>query len=153
MTTAYLSIGSNLGDRQRHLPTAPENRQLVLSQATLFGRLTVTGRVIYDGAYNPAGAQQLANELNRWVLRGHVILILGMLADKDTAAIQTALTPLARQVIGVTADNQRVTLGEAMTQAKQLAAAADWIVVAGSFYTIKGVMTHGDLASEHDAFI
>ncbi|MFS1786188.1 glutamate ligase domain-containing protein [Weissella cibaria] len=146
------------------LPTTPENRQLGLSQATLFGRLTVTGQVIYDGAHNPAGAQQLANELDRWGLRGHVILILGMLADKDTTAIQAALTPLARQVIGVTADNQRAmlatdiaqhtaTLGEAMTQAKQLATATDWIVVAGSFYTIKGVITHGDLASEHDAFI
>lgn len=149
---------------QLDLPTTPENRQLGLSQATLFGRLTVTGQVIYDGAHNPAGAQQLANELDRWGLRGHVILILGMLADKDTTAIQAALTPLARQVIGVTADNQRAmlaadfaqqtaTLGEAMTQAKQLATATDWIVVAGSFYTIKGVITHGDLASEHDAFI
>lgn len=87
-----------------------------------------------------------------------------MLADKDTTAIQAVLTPLARQVIGVTADNQRAmlaadfaqqtaTLGEAMTQAKQRATATDWIVVAGSFYTIKGVITHGDLASEHDAFI
>ena len=148
-----------IGDR-----ISPEAKMSGLSKAKLFGRLTVfeDEGILVDGAHNRGSAQHLADNINMCGLSGHFILILGMLADKETAVIQSILAPHANHIIGVTPDNARALPGDqisshtepldkALEVAKSMRQPGEWIVVAGSFYTIKGVIGDEYLAREWDA--
>ncbi|WP_291425364.1 Mur ligase family protein [Deinococcus sp.] len=58
----------------------------------------VQGRILLDGAHNPAGAQALAAAL-RGLGVSSVPLIFGAAEDKDIGGVATALAPLASRVI------------------------------------------------------
>jgi dihydrofolate synthase/folylpolyglutamate synthase len=129
------------------------------------GRLEVLRErpiVIIDGANNPDGAAHLATDLKR--LRqtsdGRLLLVAGILADKDWRAMITTLAPLADVVIATQSQSPRaiqaalvaqeaatfcpqvktVTPVQAAVQhALGLAGPHDIICVTGSFYTIAEV--------------
>jgi dihydrofolate synthase / folylpolyglutamate synthase len=68
------------------------------------GRLEVLRReplILLDGAHNPAGARALANYLSdaKDVRKGRLIMVIGILANKNISAILSELTPLADEVI------------------------------------------------------
>ena len=141
-----------------------KTKSLGLAKAKLFGRQTVfkDESVIVDGAHNRGSAQKLADIIAKWRLSGKVILILGMLEYKETDVIQETLAPHARHIIGVTPDNPRALPGEQISEhtepldkalevAKSMRQPGEWIVVAGSFYTIKGVIGDEYLVREWDA--
>ncbi len=132
-----------------------------LASTTWPGRLEqVSSRpdIYLDGAHNPASAAILADALAE-LKRGHgrLILVIGILRDKDYRAIIERLVPLADVVVVtrpqyaramdvaalagevrmfhaevVTADS----IAEAIDQARSAAAARDLIVVTGSLYTV-----------------
>jgi dihydrofolate synthase/folylpolyglutamate synthase len=118
-------------------------------------------RLILDGAHNPAGAQALAAFLaeHRAEL-GRLILVFGVLKDKNWGAMLECLAPLADGIIlthpptargadpaGLRSAVQgragtRVVAepAEALALARSLAGAADTILVAGSLYTVAAAL-------------
>ena len=69
-----------------------------LATATSPGRLQVVGvepTVIVDAAHNPHGATALAAALRTYFTFDEVVVVLGVLQDKDAAGIISALQPVA----------------------------------------------------------
>ncbi|MDQ3812956.1 MAG: hypothetical protein M3347_03290, partial [Armatimonadota bacterium] len=164
-----------------HTLGRPGSSAETLTQASLRlagAGLSVPGRsevlrhepaVIIDGANNPDGAEHLAQYLIRHVESGRsprvvgaprLILVLGILADKDYAAMIQRLAPLAAIVIVTQSSSPRAApvallataaqrycrqvtavtpVQAAMEHALRLAHADDVICVTGSFYTIAEV--------------
>jgi len=114
-------------------------------------------RVLLDGAHNPAAARALAQTLKQTHLNGRLIMVLGIMADKDLKTILARLLPLAQVVIftqpryfraatpqDLAARAQPYNLetltvprvAEAVRRAQSLAGPQDKIVVTGSLYTV-----------------
>ena len=73
-----------------------------LATARWPGRLEVVPqdpRVMLDGAHNPAAALTLAQNLKKTRNHGRLILVMGVMADKDVDTILARLLPLAQMVI------------------------------------------------------
>jgi dihydrofolate synthase/folylpolyglutamate synthase len=56
-------------------------------------------RVVLDGAHNPAGALVLKESLGKEFQYRHLILLLGVMKDKDIKSILHLLAPLADHLI------------------------------------------------------
>ncbi|MDI3538528.1 MAG: dihydrofolate synthase / folylpolyglutamate synthase [Bacillota bacterium] len=111
--------------------------------------------VVIDGAHNPDGAEALARAVQAYLPKRRLILVLGVLGDKDVPAVLRALGPLA-QVAVVTrpaspraAEPEHVASGlrayvpevyvepeieRAVQRALSLAGPEDVVLVAGSLY-------------------
>ncbi len=63
--------------------------------------------VLLDGAHNPHGVAALADSLKRYGTGGPLTAVVGMLADKDTAACAALLAPLCARIVCCTPDNAR----------------------------------------------
>ncbi|HEY3121379.1 MAG TPA: cyanophycin synthetase [Vicinamibacteria bacterium] len=124
------------------------------------GRLQwVAGRppLLLDGAHNPAAARALARYLREI---GSFVLLFGVLADKDVAAMGRILFPLARAVVITAAPSDRgaspqevvervgapaanavleADVGRALARARALAGRMP-VVVAGSLYLVGRVL-------------
>ena len=140
-------------------PLADEVLRTGISQACWPGRMEYFAgppRLILDGAHNPAGALALAESLEG-VPRRRLIVVAGVMGDKDAAGILEPLLPLADEVVAVTpaverglpaselaalcrrrgvraADGGAVPDGLAL--AWSLATANDLILVCGSLFTV-----------------
>ena len=145
-------------------PPAPDLCTELLRQGSVPGRAEVLRQrptLLIDGANNPDGARHLADHL-REVLPsfGGMILVLGILGDKDYAAMTACLAPLADTVIATQSTSPRAVSAEvvaeearlhcshvevitpvatAVERALQIAKPDDLICVTGSFYTIAEV--------------
>ena len=122
-------------------------------------------RWLLDGAHNPAGAKVLADTLRRERRdnRGAgIVLILGVLADKDATGIVAPLAETVDGIITITPPATRALAGDALAalirsttktpvevapttadglaRAIEMTGASDLIVVAGSFYTLQTVL-------------
>jgi dihydrofolate synthase/folylpolyglutamate synthase len=67
------------------------------------GRMEMIGaspRILLDGAHNPAGAAALAEALSD-IPRERLIVILGVMSNKDVSGILESLVPLADRVLAV----------------------------------------------------
>jgi dihydrofolate synthase/folylpolyglutamate synthase len=114
-------------------------------------------RVLLDGAHNPAAALSLAQTLRHSRRNGRLILVLGVMADKDMDTILARLLPLAHTVIftqpryfraatpqdlAKRAQPHRLEVlqvprvNEAVALARSLAGPQDRIVITGSLYTV-----------------
>jgi dihydrofolate synthase/folylpolyglutamate synthase len=115
-------------------------------------------RVLLDGAHNPAAALTLAQALRRRQNSGRLILVMGVMADKDVDTILARLLPLASLAIftqpryfraAATGDLARRAaafghlevrevppVAAAIREAQSLAGPQDRIVVTGSLYTV-----------------
>ena len=132
-----------------------------LEQAVWEGRLerVAQGPDIYlDGAHNPASARVLADavrELKRGY--GRLIMVVGMLKDKDRRGILEQLAPLADRLIVTRPNYSRAlevetlaaeiasmhgdiavagTVAEAIDLARREARGDDMILITGSLYTV-----------------
>lgn len=114
--------------------------------------------VLIDGAHNPAAALALAKHLGKISgLYKRILLIIGIMADKDLDGILRELLPMAAEVICTAAaygraaspkllSDRAASLGystrkaesvsEALGLAERLWCDGDIIVITGSFYTI-----------------
>lgn len=125
-------------------------------------------RVILDSANNPDGAAVLAAQLQstlenspKSTLKGspaaRLILVLGILQDKDYAAMTALLAPLAERVFATESDSPRAapaqliakearkfcenvqqstSVAEAVQEALKAASKDDIVCITGSFYTV-----------------
>jgi dihydrofolate synthase/folylpolyglutamate synthase len=131
-----------------------------LQQARWPGRLEQAAqdpRIILDGAHNPAAARVLAENLKRLRKNGRLIMVLGIMADKDFPTIIGRLLPLAGMAIFTRPRYFRAAKPEVLAQkaqaygvetliepkvadavrlAQSLAGPHDRIVVTGSLYTV-----------------
>jgi len=139
----------------------PAARRRALAQVRWPGRLEqVADDVLVDAAHNPDGARALAQALPAIVDGRPVVLVFGVVTDKDAAAMFAALAPLASRVILTRPDSPRAcdpaalrarlhgaiplevapTLGEALAAARAPAqprpvdGRAPWVVVTGSIF-------------------
>lgn len=81
-----------------------------LSKVRWPGRMEIIRQhptVIIDGAHNHAGAVALRQALQQHFPHRDIILVLGMLADKERAKVVAELAPLARTVIVTRSNNPR----------------------------------------------
>jgi dihydrofolate synthase/folylpolyglutamate synthase len=143
-------------------PRQPEPAAIAaaLRAVRLPGRLQIVpGEVewVFDVAHNEAAAAVLADELRARPIAGRTIAILGMLEDKDVAAVAAKLAPhvahwllcslegsraltdeaLQRRLGALPAPVERAGKVEAATRrAAQLARPGDRVVVCGSFHTV-----------------
>jgi dihydrofolate synthase/folylpolyglutamate synthase len=123
------------------------------------GRMEIIGeapRIMLDGAHNPAGAQALAESL-RDVPHDALILVAGVMADKDAEEIFNPLFPLAELVYTVSPAMERAmpserlaalcrslgvachdagTVAEGLAQASNAARQGDLILVCGSLFIV-----------------
>jgi dihydrofolate synthase/folylpolyglutamate synthase len=120
-------------------------------------RVAQDPRVWLDGAHNPAAALTLAQALRQSQNHGRLILVLGIMADKDVDTVLARLLPLAQTVIftqpryfraakpeylATRAKPYRLEIiqiprvADAVKQARNLAGPQDRILVTGSLYTV-----------------
>lgn len=124
------------------------------------GRLEILRRapmLLVDGAHNPAGAETLRRALQTGFPRRRLILIFGVLEDKDYPAMAKRLLPLADRVILTRPHSERSLSperllpvarmfneaieridnpGDALRSALSQAGEEDLICVAGSLYLV-----------------
>lgn len=126
-----------------------------------FETLSHAPKLVIDAANNPEGADFVARELElRGISPENLILVLGILADKDWRAMTQILAPRAKIVICTASDSPRALDAEtlfgeaqkhtacaeiapnvatAVARAQALADENDTILVTGSFTTISEV--------------
>jgi len=128
------------------------------------GRMHVFSRnptVMLDGAHNPAAIRNLVRSLTGNTAHGRLILVLGVMADKDVRKIVREIVPAADYVICTRPEYYRAappevlmkaasplwkggdvvpTLAGALKRAKEVAGPEDLILVTGSLFTVGEAM-------------
>ncbi len=124
------------------------------------GRLEIVSsspRVILDGAHNPAGALVLKESLEKEFQYQNLILLIGIMKDKDIPSMLHLLAPLAHHIILTKPHTDRATppsllkkalgqngkkaeiaedLREAIERGLSLAQEEDLLCITGSLYTV-----------------
>ena len=124
------------------------------------GRLEVVSLhplVLLDGAHNPEGASRLAHVIRNDLDYDRLVLVIGILEDKDVRQILEILLPLASTVVVTQSAYERATparaisdmvkgmgydcvvvekVAEALKFARTLASVDDMVCVTGSLYTV-----------------
>lgn len=72
--------------------------------------------ILLEGAHNPQGAAAAAQTLRQLFPDRKLVLLLGMLADKDVTGVLEAVVPLAEAVVTVTPPSPRAMDAEALRQ-------------------------------------
>ncbi len=132
-----------------------------LKQAAWPGRLEMLSdspRLILDGAHNPAAMEQLPAALKEYFQYRKLILVIGMLADKDIDSMLAAILPMADRVIVTSPEIDRalpagalagavkaryagpvreaVPVSRALQEAMAEAGEQDAVLITGSLYTV-----------------
>jgi dihydrofolate synthase/folylpolyglutamate synthase len=161
---AALAVAAIEAARERGLASDEASIRRGLATAAWPGRLQTVQeqpRILLDGAHNPAGARALAAFLaeHRAAL-GRLILVFGVLKDKDWATMLSLLAPLADEIILTHPPTERgadpvemspvarryaqaavaADPGAALAQARAAALPGDTILVAGSLYTVTAAL-------------
>jgi dihydrofolate synthase/folylpolyglutamate synthase len=121
-----------------------------LSKVSWHGRFEVLSRqpyVIYDGAHNPDGIREAADSIRRYFAGEKLVLLIGVMADKEYGLYSEMLGGLIDRVFAVTPDNPRsldcISLAETFSAAGIPAEAhpvlADGVSAAYSYAKGKGV--------------
>ena len=136
-----------------------------IEETTWPGRIQVLSEnplIVVDGAHNPEAAGVLAKTVKNNFSYGRLILVLGVMADKDINSITGGLTSLADHVIcsspeyfrsarpedlykAVSSQGKKTeiikTLPEAINRAKKIAGKKDMILITGSLFTVGEALT------------
>ncbi|SEQ36923.1 dihydrofolate synthase / folylpolyglutamate synthase [Amphritea atlantica] len=149
------------------LPGA-EQLKASLARASLTGRMqqicVADTDYILDVAHNPEAAEYLAGQLRDKPVAGRTMMVLGMLADKDIDQVLALLCPVIDQwylvslkgvrgqsaqvlsdkltALGVAVTLQATydTVADALEGVRGEVAAADRVVIAGSFLTVSDAL-------------
>jgi dihydrofolate synthase/folylpolyglutamate synthase len=132
------------------------------------GRMQIVSRepfIILDGAHNPAAIRELADSVRHDFRYGRLILVLGVMEDKDIGKVIRGIVSMADYVIFTRPDYYRsanpedlmreaAPLGkpgetlsvipQALDKARALANPEDMILVCGSLFTVGEAMTYFD---------
>lgn len=150
-------------------PVAEKKLRSGLAELNWPGRMELLNKqplLIMDGAHNPAAIEKLAEAIPLYFRYKRLILVIGMLDDKDIAAILEHILALAdiiiftRPVISRAADPREIAdfavshynfrkehlviqeYGEALDQALAMANPDDAVLVTGSLYTVSDIRAY-----------
>ncbi|MGO8675340.1 MAG: bifunctional folylpolyglutamate synthase/dihydrofolate synthase [Limisphaerales bacterium] len=148
----------------RHLPVSESKLSAGLSRVRWAGRLQLATlpsgqKLLLDGAHNVGGAEMLASALEEYFPSAKPALVLGILRDKDWAAMCRILAPLAGRILLCPVHSERTAeprvLAEACRRANPQVAVSEFpslaaaladtaregfVTVAGSLYLIGEAM-------------
>ncbi len=154
---AALAAAELLG--RRHFPISESDALRGIEAARWPGRMEMfpgKPRILLDGAHNPAGASALAESLQD-IRRRNLVLLVGIVGDKDAGGILDHLLPVADRVFAVSpaiprglpsgalADRCRQlghdaedagSVGAGLDRAVAEADADDLVVVCGSLFVV-----------------
>jgi dihydrofolate synthase / folylpolyglutamate synthase len=132
------------------------------------GRMQEVSRcptILLDGAHNPGAARALAAAIRRDFRYHRLILVIGVMDDKDISGILGWIAPLADYIIYTRPDYYRAARPErlmaegapfkrpaeirqdlfaALDRARELADPADMVVVCGSLFTVGAALPYFD---------
>ena len=136
-----------------------------LKEVRWAGRMQVVGQspvILLDGAHSPTSAEALCKAIREVFCYQRLILVVGLMRDKDLQAIGEVLCPFTDEIITTQAfDNPRVTPAEEIAQvwseagtkfhvcpnvreaiplAQSIATTSDLICIAGSIYIVGEAM-------------
>ena len=139
-----------------------------LSSINWPGRLHLVSQnplIILDGAHNPRAIKELAYSINMSFSYDRLILVIGIMEDKDIENMIGKIIPLADYVICTSPDYYRSAdpgdlmgtvsshgkpgeiipmVSGAIEKAKEMAGPQDLILVTGSLFTVGEALTHFD---------
>jgi dihydrofolate synthase / folylpolyglutamate synthase len=139
-----------------------------LKHTTWPGRMHVVSRkplTILDGAHNPGAIRELASTLERDFKYGRLILVLGIMGDKDIDKMIKTIVSKADFVIYTRPDYYRSAdpaglrdaakplgkpgeiirkIPDALNRAKEMAGPQDLILICGSLFTVGEAMAYFD---------
>lgn len=125
--------------------------------------ISASPRVLLDGAHNPEGALSLKEALEKGFEYRHLILLIGIMKDKDVHSILNYLTPLADHIIltrpgvdrAASPDLLRKAMGrnakkaevienfsKAIERGLSLTGEEDLLCITGSLYTVGEARSH-----------
>jgi dihydrofolate synthase / folylpolyglutamate synthase len=140
-------------------PLAPEALAAGVERAVWPGRMELfpgSPRLLLDGAHNPAGAAALVEALSE-IPRQKLLMVVGVMADKELSGILGPLLPLADAVYAVAPAIDRAlpaaslasfcrtagaraleagSVAQGIAQARDAAQDGDLILVCGSLFTV-----------------
>jgi len=114
---AIAAVEAFIGGASQRL--TPELVAEGVAGATSPGRLQLIGTeptVIVDAAHNPAGAATLRAALERFFDFDEIVVVLGVLKDKDAHGIIEALGPVATQLIVTQSHSERARSSEDLAE-------------------------------------
>lgn len=121
---------------------------------------------LIDAAHNTSGAQSLGSALSKYFPRQRLIMVIGMLADKEREKVVGLLAPLGDAIIVTKPNSYRAgdwmrlaemakaearsgtpvytiaDITQAVDRARALAGPGDLIVITGSFYMVADARAH-----------
>jgi dihydrofolate synthase/folylpolyglutamate synthase len=121
--------------------------------------------VVLDGAHNPGAIRELTEAIERAFSYNHLILVIGIMKDKDIDSMISRIVPLADYVICTSPDYYRSAapgdlmrdvsshgkpgevvpmVSKAIEKAKEMAGPRDLILVTGSLFTVGEALTYFD---------
>jgi dihydrofolate synthase/folylpolyglutamate synthase len=121
--------------------------------------------IVLDGAHNPAGIRGLAEAVEKAFSYKRLILVIGIMKDKDIGHMISRLVPMADYVICTSpeyyrsadsADLMKIAyphgrpveafpvISKAIERAKEMAEPQDMILITGSLFTIGEALTYFD---------
>jgi dihydrofolate synthase / folylpolyglutamate synthase len=157
-------VGGKAGE-----PEDTEEAELIkkgVSSARLRGRFEIISDnplVIIDAAHNKGAAAELARFTGKYLRNRRIILVLGIMADKDIRGVFEALLPVATEIIFTAPSNERAeppdrlaelakefgagnvsvvpTVAEALAEAARRQESGEdgissVVLITGSFYTV-----------------
>ncbi len=158
-TTALAVLDGGLGVRRYRI--TPERVIEGLHKVKWPGRLEVLNsapQVVLDGAHNPDAAENLCQAVQEHFSYDKLVLVLGILKDKDAAPMLKTLLPLAEQVIITLppvfrgADPQAIAqqarditdspvevypqISDAVERSLEVSSGGDMVLICGSLYVI-----------------
>ncbi len=162
---AAMALGMMERLATKGFPVETRHMREGLRRAEWPGRMQMIGKnptIIVDGAHNAAAVRALARTIQKTFSYERMILVIGIMADKDIPALLRAIIPLSDHVIYTRPVYSRAadpvvlmekarsfnipgeavpTLSPAIKRAKALAGPKDLIVVCGSLFTVGEALT------------
>ena len=147
---------------------SPRDIREGLGRPTWPGRMQVVGEkptIILDGAHNPGAIRALADSIRKDLTYRRLILVIGVMEDKDISKILSGIVPLADyaiytrpiypraarpEILANKASSLRKpgevvpVLTDALNRAKEMADPRDLILVTGSLFTVGEAMSYFD---------
>ncbi len=90
-----------------------------MGEASSPGRLQIMGRqplMLIDAAHNPHGAAALARAVSDAFEFDRLVLVLGVLGDKDAEGIVRELAPLAEHIVATESDSPRAVPADELSE-------------------------------------
>ena len=158
-----LGIIERLGEKG--IAVSEENIRKGLQGASWPGRMHIVGTnptILLDGAHNPAALRVLARSIRAGLRYRHLVLVIGVMADKAIGEMMRAIVPIADYLICTRPLYSRAAnpdvlmakaaafgrpgeiipvLTDALNRAKEKAGPEDLIVVCGSLFTVGEALT------------